>query len=461
MTSSGEDRNVLMGAVTLVIVLALMVLSYKTVIPKLLSGDSRERVTAQFADAGQLKVGDPVRIDGVNAGRVDKISRAASRTATTVKMSVDKDALPLHKNATAKVAIRGLLAGTFYVALDPGSAASGDLASNTLDLPRTTGQSEVEDLTAAFKGEARSGLRVLPGELSRSFADPHQPQRTLSALADVAPKVTDALHGVRGVTLDEDLKGLVAASAQTARNFDAPRDELRALVSGVASTLQTTAARAGDLQFVFARSPAIQQRVRGTLTRLTATLKDADPLIGDLKQSAGELRPTLAGFRGPIVDTDTLLRSAEPLLRSLRPASRSVARAAVSGNATLDGLDPSLDRLAKTILPYMNKKQDETQLTPAQAVGPFFSSWGGAAAQVDSNGHMFRFPASGGEALFSNDLFCNTHLTDPKAAALIACDKLSDAIKTYLNYSPYKVPGADGSQSSGGGSGTKTKRGGR
>jgi phospholipid/cholesterol/gamma-HCH transport system substrate-binding protein len=459
MNAIREDKNVARGAIAIVALLALAVMSYKGVIPKLLSGESRKPVTAQFADVGQLKVGDPVRADGVKVGRVDRIRRASGSTATTVTMGLNEDVLPLHRDASAKVAIRGLLAGTFYVALDPGTAPSGDLASGAIDERHTMGQIEAEDLTAAFQGEARAGLTKLPGELSQTFADPHLPERTLQKLSDVAPKVTDALHGVRGAELDEDLKGLIAASAKTAANFDAPRDELRILVSGAASTLQTTAARADDLRFIFARSPAIQQRVRATLTRLSATLEGADPLVSELKRSAGDLGPTLAAFRPPVEDTDALLRSAVPLLRSLRPASRAVAQAATSGNPALDGLDPSLDRLADTILPYMNKKQAETQLTPAQAVGPFFSSWGGAAAQTDANGHMFRFPASGGEGLLSNDLFCQTHLTDPKAAALVACDKLADAVNTFLTYSPYKVPGADNTPGTAGA--TTKKRGGR
>lgn len=457
MNATRADRNVTTGAVAIAVLFVLAVLSYKTVIPKLLSGESRDRVTAQFADTGQLKVGDPVRIDGVKVGRVDEISRSSRERPTAVEMSVNEDVLPLHRDAAARVAIRGLLAGTFYIDLDPGTAPSGELASNAIDPERTMGQTELEDVTAAFDGKARQGLTKLPGELAETFRDPHLPQRTLDELADVAPRVADALHGVRGTELDTDLKALVAASARTARNFDAPRDELRALVSGAASTLQTTAARADDLRFIFARSPAIQRRVRSTLTRLSATLKGADPLVSELKKSAGDLRPTLAAFRPAVEDTDALLRSAVPLLRSLRPASRGVAGAARSGRPALDGLDPSLDRLADTILPYMNKKQDETQLTPAQAVGPFFSSWGGAAAQTDANGHMFRFPASGGDGTFSNDLFCRTHLNDPKAPALIACDKLADAINTFLTYSPSEVPGAD----DGGGGGRTKKRGGR
>lgn len=456
MSTTSTDKTAVRGAVTIAAFIALAVLSYKSVIPKLLSGETRDPVSAQFADVGQLKVGDPVRMDGVKVGRVDAIGRGSGAAATSVKMSVDEDVLPLHKDARAKVAIRGLLAGTFYVDLDPGTAASGALGSSTLPPERTMGQTELEDLTAAFKGQARVGLTQFPGELAKTFSDPNLPAGTLKELARVAPEVTDALHGVRGTELDADLKGLIAASAKTAHNFDAPRDELRRLVSGAAATLQTTAARAGDLRFIFARSPGIQQRVRATLSRLDDTLAGAEPLVSELKRSAGDLEPTFAGLRAPVQDTDTLLRAAVPLLRSLRPASRSVAAAAKAGRPTLDGLDPSLDRLADTILPYMNKKQDETQLTPAQAVGPFFSSWGGAAAQVDSNGHMFRFPASGGEAFFSNDTFCQTHLTDPKAAALVACDKLADAAKTFLTYSPYKVPGADNEPS-----GSTPKRGGR
>jgi len=451
------DKDIVRGTITIAVLLLLAVLSFKTVIPKLLSGDTRETVTAHFADAAQLKVGDPVRVDGVKVGRVDSIERGSGQGAARVALSVNDDILPLHRDATAKVSIRGLLAGTFYVDLEPGTSPSGDLASNVISPKRTMGQIELEDVTSAFAGQARTGLTKLPGELAETFEDRRLPGRTLETLADVAPKVTDALRGVRGQELDEDLKKMIAASAKTARGFDAPRDELRVLVSGAAATLQTTNARADDLRFIFDQSPAIQRRVRTTLTRLSTTLDRTDPLVSALRKSARDLEPTFASFRQPIQDTDALLRSATPLLRALRPASRAIARASKSGDPALDGLDPSLDRLADTILPYMNKTQEETQLTPAQAVGPFFSSWGGAAAQTDANGHMFRFPASGGEGFVSNDLFCRTHLTNPTAAALVACDSLGDALNTFLTYSPSKVPGADGPPGARGGS---AKRGG-
>jgi len=435
-----DGGNVTRGLAALSILGLLLVLSYSQVFVKLVSPQEGELVTARFGDTKQLKVGDPVRVQGIKVGRVEDITLEHGQRSVMVRMKIEPKALPLYRDATANAAIRNILGGVYYVALDRGTERAGELGGRSIAMSRTTGQVEIEDLTSLARGTARRGLTILPGELAQTFSSPDLPAQPLEALDGTATVIAKGLRAVRGEALDEDLKQLIRASDRTVQGLDSPTNALRQLVGGAAATVQTTAARQADLRFILSRSPAIQSRAQSTMRRLVTTLRGADPLVASLRRSAADVEPALAALRSPLKDTDVLLRDAGPLLRSLRPTSRSLGRTAQAGPPVIDGLNPALDNLADEVLPRMNKIEPETKLTPAQSVGPFFSLWGGAASQVDTNGHMFRFPAGIGEGLFSNDQPCRTYLTDPNASAIAACDSLTDALADYGNHNPFNPP---------------------
>jgi ABC-type transporter Mla subunit MlaD len=451
-----DSAYVTRGAAAIAIVVLLAALSYSQVFVHIAAPQHGKTVTARFGETKQLKVGDPVRVQGVKVGRVQKISLEPDERNVRVQMEVDRKALPLYANATANAAIRNLLGGAYYVSLDRGTARAGELGSRMIDMTRNTGQVEVDDLTSLDRGQARRGLKILPGELAKTFATPDIPAAPLEALDDNAKVIAKGVHAVRGQALDEDLKQMIRSTDATVRALDAPAASLRALVGGGAATVMTTAARGDDIRYVLAKSPEIQTRAQRTMTRLTSTLRAAEPLVASLRATAPKVAPALAALRPSIEDTDVVLRDAGPLLHSLRPTSRSLARTAAAGPSVIKGLDPSYDHLINEILPRLNKIEPETQLTAAQSVGPFFSLWGGAAGQVDTNGHFFRFPAGASDGALSNDLPCRTYLTDPNAAQIAACESLSKMFADFANYNPLKPP--PGSSDS---SPTSRKKGGR
>ena len=422
----------------------IMVLSFKTVLPDLFSGVSGPEVTAYFPNTGQLKTSDPVRERGVLVGQIDSIGRAPGAHVTAVRMTVEQSALPLYRDASAEIAERSLLAGSFYVALDPGTPATG-AGPLTIPSARTSYQIELENAIDFDSGTSRQGLLTLPRELATTFSDPQVPARSIATLASTAPTIAAGVSAVRGRVADADLKAFVAASDRALQAFDTPDNEVGTLVSGAAVTVQTLANRQADLRFIFSQSPAIQTRIQTVLSHLQSTLRIADPLLVALGPGADELAPALTQLHPAIVHTSSLLVDARPLLTSLRPASAQLAALARIGTPVIANLTPAFNQLGYTVIPNMNVKDPETKLTPAESVGPFFSSWGGAAAETDANGHFFRFPASGGEDALSNDLPCRTYFTDPASKAYIGCDSLSTALNTYLHYNPLApVPGATG-----------------
>jgi ABC-type transporter Mla subunit MlaD len=55
------------------------------------------RLQAVFESSNNLRPGSPVRIAGVNVGKVKKVERAGSSNAAVVTMELDNKALPIHK----------------------------------------------------------------------------------------------------------------------------------------------------------------------------------------------------------------------------------------------------------------------------------------------------------------------------------------------------------------------------
>ena len=84
---------------------------------------------ATFATANNLKPKSPVRIAGVEVGKVLKVEPVESgKGAAQVTMQVDDRGLPIKKDAELKIRPRIFLEGNFFVDLEPGSPSAGELA---------------------------------------------------------------------------------------------------------------------------------------------------------------------------------------------------------------------------------------------------------------------------------------------------------------------------------------------
>ncbi|MCW3014779.1 MAG: Mammalian cell entry related domain protein, partial [Solirubrobacterales bacterium] len=182
------------GTVTLTLIAVLFALVITGAIHTLFGGPSTQTIHATFADAQQLKRGDPVRIHGVQVGKVDDISEDRRGPGATVTLDVKRSSGPVHADATATLKWRLLLGRSFYVALDPGTDKAGELRDQMIPMSQTGQQVELDQLSSVDGGAARRGLQTMPGELAKALADPQAPTRALDGLARVAPSLTRSLH---------------------------------------------------------------------------------------------------------------------------------------------------------------------------------------------------------------------------------------------------------------------------
>lgn len=428
------QRDVVLGAAVLSGLTLVIVLIFSGILAGMFDVEPTRTVRATFRDAQQVRPGVDVRVDGVNAGTVESVSLDAGNRSATVTMNVKQSAGTLYDDASAVLRFKTVLGGVFYVDLERGSPSHPALGDATIPMARTARQVEVDDVTAAFKGGARSGLKALPRELADAFRDHQAPARLLNTAAEASPGLAAGLNALRGQRVDWDLQNLLKNTANTVRILDTPRDDVRTAIQGAAATLQTTALRGDDIRTLLRVSPPAGHEIDTTLTRLRTTLDAVDPLVAKLQRPAADVAPTFAAVRPVLVSARSLLNRSVPLLRALRPTAASLAVTAHKGRPLLKGLTPSINRTNDSVLPMLSEVDPGTQKSTAVMIGGTLIALSGAASSMDMNGHYLAFPATTGSSPFA--LPCQLYLANPDSAELAVCDELGEALKTYLSYSP-------------------------
>jgi ABC-type transporter Mla subunit MlaD len=349
----------------------------------------------------------------------------------------------LYANARAQLRYRLLLGSSFYVRLERGSSDAGPLGSHTIPVSRTSHEVELDDITTVFAGRARQGLRTMLAETSNALANRSALPNALSALTEASPSLASATDALRGQIRDTDLQSLVRNASQAVQALDATDHGLQQLVSHTGQVVNVTARRSQEIRTLIATAPATMTQVKQTFTDLGHTLDRADPLVSTLTPPAPALAPALASLRTTAERGGDLLGEARPLVAALRPAVADLGRTSQQGSPLIDALTPTLHRLNDTVLPYLNARDKDTQLTPAEAIGPFFAAFGQAGGQMDQVGHFIRFPASAGNN--SAYLPCQTYFNNPDKAKAIECQSLQTDLNALLSYNPTKpIPGVDG-----------------
>lgn len=104
------------------VVAGLLCVAYMTVkLGKVsLFGDEYYSLYASFASVSGLRVGNPVEIDGIEVGRVERLSIDQEKQMAVVEMKVRKD-VKVYDDAGASITTAGLI-GDKFVKIDPGGA---------------------------------------------------------------------------------------------------------------------------------------------------------------------------------------------------------------------------------------------------------------------------------------------------------------------------------------------------
>jgi len=215
-----------------------------------LRAKNQREVKATFDDVAGLEDESAVRIAGVRKGHVTNIKVLPDGRAE-VTMKVDDD-VPLHANATAKVANLGLL-GEKYINLEPGTP-------NAPTMP--------------------AGNVVLRGTIPPTFDDvTHQ----ISAIATDVKAITESIRNVLGGAQGEQRLNQIVG------NVEAITQEVRGLIAANRSNVDAT----------LANTRIITEHLRTEIPRLANSIESvASQLGGTVGENRAELREVITNLRG-------------------------------------------------------------------------------------------------------------------------------------------------------------------
>ncbi len=384
------------------------------------------RVRAVFNNANSVKKNSPVRIAGVNVGKVKKIERYKDTRAALVTFELTKEALPIHKDATLKIRPRIFLEGNFFIDLRPGTPGTPTIGDNeTIPMTNTTAPVQFGDVLTALQQDTRKSLQntlaglgtaltVKPDAAGDAAADPSARGQTaaqsINDSYDDSPSalrsasiVNDAFLGVER----HDLSGLVKGLATVTGALDRNERQLQDFVTNFNSTVKIFADESTNLG--------------ASIHKLPRTLRSADRTFANLNRAfpptrafAREILPGVRATPGTIDaaypwirQVRALLRPSElqGLVRELSPATRDLSKTV---DATQQFL-PQQNLVAKcatdVILPTGDIKiQDGALSTGAENYKEFWYTMVGLAGEgqnFDGNGMYVRFQAGGGTQTLS------------------------------------------------------------
>jgi len=108
--------------------------------------DEYYSVSASFASVSGLRVGNPVEIQGIEVGRVERLNIDQEKQMAVVELKVRKD-IKVYDDASASVRTAGLI-GDRFVNIDPGGA--GELLKPGGIITETTSPVDIEDLISKY-----------------------------------------------------------------------------------------------------------------------------------------------------------------------------------------------------------------------------------------------------------------------------------------------------------------------
>jgi phospholipid/cholesterol/gamma-HCH transport system substrate-binding protein len=199
-------------------------------------------VDALFNNAMELKIGDRVKMAGVEVGRVEDITLAEHENKVRVRMKVRRNA-GVKTDSLATIKFSGLL-GQNFVSLDFGSAAAPQVIEGTVlttaeqpDLSAIMTKldnvaSGVQNLTKSFTGEKIDNLF---GPLINVLQDNREPLRnTLANLSTISSQITSGKGSVGRLIYDE---GLYNSAVSTVTNLQKAADEIKVTVADARTVL--------------------------------------------------------------------------------------------------------------------------------------------------------------------------------------------------------------------------------
>jgi phospholipid/cholesterol/gamma-HCH transport system substrate-binding protein len=414
--------SVTIGVIALIVIVVVGFLGFTKDIPFTRPFEVR----ATFQSANSIRPGSPVRIAGVDVGKVKAVEPAEEGSdAAVVVLEIDDKGLPLHTDATAKIRPRIFLEGNFFVDLKPGSPGAPELDDGgTLKVTQTATPVQLDEVLTSLQSDARQDLKDVLDGLAVALTS--KPTAAENRTADPSTRGETAAK-----SLNDAYDDIPAAERSTAEVFGAllgtGPDDLSRLIDGTARTadaLVRNEGALGDLITNFNTTMAAlgseAVSLRTSIRELPGTLEAANRALAALNEAfpptrafAREILPGVRETPATIDAAFPWIDQARPLMgddelgglaRELAPATTAFARVTDDAIALLPQTNLASKCARDVILPTGDVVLQDEFTTGVENYKEFFYTLVGLAGEgqnFDGNGMYVRFQTGGGAETLS------------------------------------------------------------
>ena len=362
------------------------------------------RISAVVNDSVGLRKGSPVRIAGVDVGKVTGFEDGPGNTRE-LEMELSGRGLPVHRDATIRIRPRLFLEGGFYVELSPGSPSGPILAQGrTLPLTQTTGPVQFSQVLGVLDSDGRTDLQRIIASLDTALGtggakDAAQTAKPIGDVFRDGAIVARAAQGTRPDDLSRTIKG--SQRVQTALASRAV--ELGGALDALATTSEALAAEQDGLRGSLRELDEASRVVPARLVRISRSLASAEPAIETLRPGLRQARKSIPGVTRLLRELQLAAQPAElpALLADLRPTLAALPPLTDRLRTLLPLLTPVTDCLRDRAIPVLEAKLDDGKLSTGrpiwQEVGSALPGLAGASGSFDANGAWVRYNSGIGE----------------------------------------------------------------
>ncbi len=269
-------------------------------------------IRARFSNVMELKIGDPVKMAGVQVGKVDNITFSDGRVEVFMKIN-RKDAT-IKTDSKATIKFSGLM-GQNYVSIDFGTPKApvvetgaelatveqADLSALMARLDKVAGG--VENMTKQFSGENFSNLLGPVTDFLKDNKD--KLGAVIGNMQTISSQIAQG-KGTVGMLINDD--ALYKTALNTVSNFNDTSGDVRGVVAQAKTIVSDVNAGRGTL---------------GKLTKDEALYKETTAAMTNLREIMEKVNKG-QGSVGKLVNDESLLKNVKMTLQKLDKATESL-----------------------------------------------------------------------------------------------------------------------------------------
>jgi phospholipid/cholesterol/gamma-HCH transport system substrate-binding protein len=369
---------------------------------------------AVFSSAQNIHPKSPVRIAGVDVGKVSSISREGRDGLVT--MEIESKGLPIHSDATLKIRPRIFLEGNWFVELQPGSPSARTVSSGaTIPITQTADPVQLDQVLDALNTDTRANLQTFLIEYGDALTRKPNAAEDAEQEPDVrglnaAQALDKAYHrgppSLRGTavlnqaitgTEPHDLSKLVAGIGKVTSALNVHEQQLGELIGNFNTFFSEFAAQAAPLRATVAELPSSLLAIDHGLASLDASFPPTRTFARDILPGVRATNPTVAAALPWIEQVQASLAPSElgGVAKGLAAATPSLASLEAEQVPLFQQTELFNKCLTKVLYPAGNAKiQDGASTSGVEAYKEFWYSLvglGSIGQSFDGNGVTPRF----------------------------------------------------------------------